>query len=261
MIIPRVIPTLLLRGAGLVKTVRFDEAVYLGDPVNAVRIFNDKEVDELVLLDVEATREGRAPNFRLISEVASECFMPLGYGGGVRTLEQVAELLAIGVEKVILNTVAAEQPDLVRAATDRFGSSTIVASMDVKHRRFRGQRVMTRGGRTDTGADPVSHARAMEALGVGELLLTSIDREGTMKGYDLELVREVTTAVGIPVVAAGGAGSVEDLRRVVMEAGASAAAGSLFVFQGSHRGILINFPRRPDLERAFADHRVGHREN
>lgn len=252
--IPRVIPTLLLRGAGLVKTERFTRPVYLGDPINVIRIFNDKEVDELVLLDITATIEGRPPNFKLLGEVASECFMPFGYGGGVSTIEQIGELLALGVEKVVLNSAAAAQPGLVREATDRFGGSTIVVSIDVKRSLFRGHQVVTRSGTVSTGKDPVTYARQMEALGVGELLLTSVDREGTMKGYDLELIRSVTEAVRIPVVASGGARSIADLRQAVVTGGASAAAaGSMFVFQGPHRGVLISFPRREELEELFGE--------
>ena len=252
--IPRVIPTLLLRGAGLVKTERFARPVYLGDPINVIRIFNDKEVDELTLLDITATVEGRPPNFKLLTEVASECFMPFGYGGGVSTIEQIGELLALGIEKVVLNSAAAAQPDLIRKATDRFGGSTIVASVDVKRSFFRGPQVVTRSGTLSTGKDPVTYAREMEALGVGEILLTSIDREGTMKGYDLELIRGVTEAVSIPVVASGGANSIADFREAVVTGGASAAAaGSMFVFQGPHRGVLISFPRRGDLEELFGE--------
>jgi imidazole glycerol-phosphate synthase subunit HisF len=252
--IPRVIPTLLLRGAGLVKTQQFTRPVYLGDPINVIRIFNDKEVDELVLLDITATIEARPPNFKLLGEVASECFMPFGYGGGVTTVEQIGELLALGIEKVVLNSAAAANPELVRKATERYGSSTIVASIDVKRSLFRGARVVTRSGTANTGKDPVAYAREMEALGVGEILLTSVDQEGTMKGYDLDLLRSVTSAVGVPVVASGGAGSTADLRSAVVGGGASAAAaGSIFVFQGPHRGVLISFPRRGDLEELFAD--------
>ena len=252
--IPRVIPTLLLRGAGLVKTEKFARPVYLGDPINVIRIFNDKEVDELVLLDITATVEGRPPNFKLLTEVASECFMPFGYGGGVSTVEQIGDLLALGIEKVVLNSAAAAQPGLVRKATDHFGSSTIVVSIDVKRSFLRGHRVVTRSGTMNTGKDPVTYAREMEGLGVGEILLTSIDREGTMQGYDLDLIRSVTEAVNIPVVASGGAKSIADFRKAVVDGGASAAAaGSMFVFQGPHRGVLISFPRRHDLEELFGE--------
>jgi cyclase len=180
--------------------------------------------------------------------------MPLGYGGGVTTVDQIGELLALGIEKVVLNTAAGDNPQLVREAARRYGSSTIVVSIDVRRRLFRGQRVMLRNASRDTGEGPVQYARRMEELGAGELLLTSVDREGTMEGYDLELVRSVASAVGIPVVACGGAATPADLRLAVVEGEASAAAaGSMFVFQGPHRGVLISFPPRNELERLFGD--------
>jgi len=256
--IPRVIPTLLLRGAGLVKTERFARPVYLGDPINVIRIFNDKEVDELVLLDITATLAGKEPNFKLLAEVAGECFMPLGYGGGVTTIDQIGQLLSLGIEKVVLNSAAAARPQLVREAATRYGGSTIVVSIDVKRTLLHGNRVFARSGTRNTGKDPVAYARAMEELGAGELLLTSVDRDGTMKGYDLVLIRSVTEAVGIPVVASGGAGSIGDLRRAVVTGGASAAAaGAIFVFQGPHRGVLISFPRRGELDELFGDQPTG----
>jgi cyclase len=254
MLIPRIIPALLLSGNRLVKTVRFRKPTYLGDPINVIRIFNDKEVDELALLDIDATREGRGPNFGLLSQISGECFMPLGYGGGITTLQQMKELMTLGIEKVILNTLAVERPEVVRGATDRFGSSTIVVSMDVRRRRFWGTEVVTRGGRRGTGMDPVGYAVRMQELGAGELLLTALHRDGSMSGYDLELIRAVTRAVDIPVVASGGAGSLADLRCAIVEGGASAAAaGSLFVFQGPHRAVLITFPPRAELEALFTE--------
>lgn len=243
MIETRAIPCLLLRGQGLIKTERFKKPVYLGDPINVVRIFNDKEVDELVLLDVTATRERRRPPFEYLEKIASECFMPLCYGGGVRTIEDMRTLFAIGIEKVSVNTHAVEDPTMIRAAADEFGSQSVIVSIDVKRTLFGGYRVRTHGGRRRTRWEPAALARELERQGAGELLLNSIDRDGTMSGYDLELVRQVTEAVRIPVVACGGAGSVADLERVVHEAGASAAgAGSMFVFQGPHRGVLISYP-------------------
>jgi cyclase len=251
--IPRVIPTLLLRGNGLVKTREFRDPVYLGDPINVIRIFNDKEVDELVLLDIAATPEGRTPNFRIVSEIAGECFMPLGYGGGIRSLDDIEKLLSLGVEKVVVNSMALEQPEIVKAAAARFGTSTLVVSMDVKNRLLRGQRVVGRSAKVMTNWAPAEYACHVEELGAGELLLNSVDRDGNMQGYDLELIRSVADAVGIPVVAAGGAANVNDFRRAVIDAGASAAAaGSMFVFQGPHRAVLISFPSRGELERLFA---------
>lgn len=253
MIVPRIIPAMLLRGAGLVKTVRFEKPVYLGDPVNVIRIFNDKEVDEVALLDIDASREGRAPNTRLIAEVASECFMPLSYGGGISSIGQIEGLLTLGVEKVVLNSAAASNPTLVAEAARRFGSSTVVVSVDVNRSLFGRRHVVARGGRDIVGTDPVGWAKRMEDLGAGEILLTAVYREGTLSGYDLGLVQEVSSALRIPVVALGGARNLQDLRAVVIEGGASAAAaGSMFVFHGPHRGVLISFPHRSDIEAAFA---------
>lgn len=254
MIQTRVIPCLLLKGSGLVKTVRFKDPRYLGDPINIVRLFNDKEVDELVILDITATPEGRGPRMDLLATLTTECFMPLCYGGGVRTLDDMHALFSLGVEKVSLNTRALEDPALVTAAAERFGSQSVIVSMDVKRGLFGGQKVVVRAGKQKTGRDPVEYAVEMERRGAGELLLNSVDRDGTMEGYDLELIRRVTAAVSVPVVACGGAGSVADLGRAVNEGGASAAAaGSLFVYQGPHRAVLVNYPEPRALQALFAD--------
>lgn len=252
MLIPRVIPSLLLSGGKLVKTTQFKQPVYLGDPINVIRIFNDKEVDELVLLDIGASSLGQPPNYKLLSEVTSECFMPLGYGGGVNSLEMVGRLLALGVEKVIINTAAAVRPEFVGEAARRFGSSTIVVSIDVRRTRFRGYRVHADRGTRDTKLHPADYARRMRDLGAGELLLNAIDRDGTMRGYDLDLIREVGHAVDIPVVACGGARSTADFRAAVDAGASAAAAGAMFVFQGPHRAVLITFPPRQELEQLFA---------
>jgi cyclase len=251
MIRPRVIPCLLLKNEGLVKTVKFEAPKYLGDPINIVRIFNDKEVDELIFLDITATVENRPPNFEMLGKITSECFMPLGYGGGIRTLDDVKKLLAIGVEKIVLNTSAVENPSLIRAAADYAGSQAVVISMDVKKSLLGKYEVYTRGGKKNTGFDPVRFAVEMEKQGAGELFLNSIDRDGTMQGYDLELVRRVAESVTIPVVACGGAGNIQHLAEAI-EAGASAAAaGSMFVFQGPLRGVLISYPAQEELKRAI----------
>ena len=252
MIQTRVIPCLLLRNSGLVKTVQFKDPKYLGDPINIVRIFNDKEVDEIVFLDITATTERKRPPFELLKKIASECFMPLCYGGGVADVDTMKELYNVGIEKVALNTAAVESPAVVAAASHEFGAQSVIVSIDVHKKMFGGYRVYTRGGRKDSGLDPVIHARRMEQEGAGEILLNSIDRDGTMTGYDLDLVRCVSGAVGIPVVACGGARSVADLGVVVREGGASAAAaGSIFVFQGPHRAVLISYPTQRELHEVF----------
>ncbi|MBE2187353.1 MAG: imidazole glycerol phosphate synthase subunit HisF [Rhodothermales bacterium] len=243
MIPTRVIPALLLRGTGLVKTVRFDQPKYLGDPRNTVKIFNDKEVDELALLDIRATRDGRDPNYALIREIVDEAFMPVAYGGGLRTVEQARQMLQMGVEKVVLNTAAFEQPELVSRMADRFGSQSVVVSIDAK-RGFLGRyEIVTHDGTRKQKIDPVSFAQTMERAGAGEIFLNSVDRDGTFEGYDVPLIRSVAEAVTIPVVACGGASSVDDMVIAVKEGRASAvAAGSFFVFHGKHRSVLITYP-------------------
>lgn len=248
----RVIPCLLLKDAGLVKTVRFKDPTYLGDPINVVKLFNDKEVDELVFLDIRATREDRKPPFAVLQKIASQCFMPLCYGGGVRTIEDMTRLFQMGIEKVAINTHAVENPAFVRAASDRFGAQSVVVSLDAKRNFFGRYEVMIRGGSKSTGIDPVRLAVEMERHGAGELLINSIDRDGTMAGYDLELIRRISSAVSIPVVACGGAGNLGDLAAVVKAGGASAAAaGSVFVFQGPRRAVLISYPGPLELQQAF----------
>lgn len=244
----RVIPILLLRGKGLVKTVRFKEPTYVGDPINAIRIFNEKEVDELVFLDIEATPKGREPDLGMLRDIASECFMPLCYGGGLKSLSAIEQVLKVGVEKVALNTALAESPDLVRDAARRFGSSTVVGSIDYRRSLLGKAGVCTVSGTKATGMPLRDAARRAEDLGVGELLLTAIDREGTMSGYDLDGIRSVAESVSIPVIANGGARGLDDFRAAVHEGKASAvAAGSLFVFVGRHRAVLITYPSQSDL--------------
>ena len=249
MIKPRVIPALLLKGQGLVKTVKFKEPKYLGDPINIVRIFNDKEVDELVLLDITATPEKRGPQFDLLKNIAGEAFIPLAYGGGIRSMNDVRKLLSIGIEKLIMNTSAVETPLLVREVADHAGSQAAVVSMDVKKGLLGKYEVLTHCGQKKTGLDPVKHAVEMERMGVGEILINSIDRDGTMQGYDLDLVRKVADAVSVPVVACGGAGNLSHVSEVIKQGHASAAAaGSIFVFQGPLRGVLISYPTPKELK-------------
>lgn len=251
MIRPRVIPCLLLKNEGLVKTVKFKDPKYLGDPINIVRIFNDKEVDELIFLDITATVENRRPNFEVLGKITSECFMPLGYGGGIRDVNDVKKLLSMGVEKIVLNTSAVENPSLIRAAADYAGSQAVVISMDVKKTLLGKYEVCIRSGKKNTGLDPVKFAIEMEKQGAGELFVNSIDRDGTMQGYDLELVSRVADSVTVPVVACGGAGNIQHLAEAIQAGASAAAAGSMFVFQGPLRGVLISYPAQEELRRVI----------
>jgi cyclase len=236
----RILPCLLLKGNGLYKTVRFRDPTYVGDPINVVRIFNDKEVDEIAVLDIEATKRGSLP-LPILRDLATECFMPLCYGGGVSSVDDLERLFGLGIEKVAINTAAVADPSLVTRGADLFGSQSIVVSLDVRSRRGRWT-VATRGGTRDTKIDVIEMARRMEGSGAGELLITSIDREGTGTGYDLELIRAVTSSVSIPVIAHGGAAGPDDLRRGFEQGASAVAAGSMFVFRGKHRAVLISYP-------------------
>jgi cyclase len=246
-----------------VKTVRFGRFTYVGDPCNTVRIFNELEVDELVFLDITATAEGRAPNLRLLADIANECFMPLGYGGGIRRIEDAQSVLRLGFEKVIVNSAAMDNPPLISELAQHFGSQAVIVSIDVKRDLWGHYQVRTRAGTRNTHRNPVAWAQAAEALGAGEILLTSIDREGTWAGFDLALTKSVADSVRIPVIAHGGAGSLEHITEVVDTAGASAVAlGSMVVFQKKGMGVLVNFPdaeqlaKRLGVAKSVADHSI-----
>lgn len=249
----RIIPALLLRNGGLVKTVRFADPVYVGDPSNTVRIFNELEVDELCFLDITATRDGRGPNLEVLEQIANECFMPLSYGGGVRTFDQAQSIFKLGFEKIVVNTHAAEDPSFITRLADHFGSQAVVASVDVKRDLLGRRTVRIRSGQDNTRRNPLEWALELERLGAGEILLTSIDREGTWSGFDVELIQSVAGALKIPVIAHGGAGRVEDIGEAVKSGGASAVAlGSMVVFQKKGMGVLVNFPDAERLREALA---------
>jgi imidazole glycerol-phosphate synthase subunit HisF len=244
----RVIPCLLLKGKGLVKTVKFKDPKYVGCPINAVRIFNEKEVDELIFLDITSSVEQKDLLFKYIAEIASECFMPMCYGGGIKSIEDMEKLFNLGVEKVSLNSIIFKNRSLIQEAAKLFGSQSIVVSMDVKKGFFGKYEVYTLSGRKNTKQDPVTLAKEVEDMGAGELLLNSIDRDGTMQGYDIQLLQKVTKAVSIPVIAVGGAGNINHFAEAVGQGGASAvAAGSMFVFHGKHRAVLITYPEIKEL--------------
>ena len=253
----RVIPCLLLKEWGIVKTVRFRDETYIGCPINAVRVFNANDVDELILLDILATEENRAPLTDVLSQIADESFMPIAVGGGIRTFDHIRDMLMHGADKVCINTAACEHPEFIREAAERFGSQCIVVSIDARRKPDGSYSVHTRRGTKPSGLDPVGHARRMQDNGAGELLLHSIDRDGTWEGYDLELLRQVTDAVSIPVIASGGAGKLEHFAAAVTAGGASAvSAGSFFLYHTRRRGILINFPPRDKLRAALGPERV-----
>jgi cyclase len=244
----------LLSNGGLVKTVKFKRAKYVGDPINIVKIFNEKEVDELVFLDIDATFRDTPPPFELLERVAGEAFMPMAYGGGLRSLHDVKRILSIGFEKIVINTYAVQNPAFVTAAADLVGSQSVVVSIDVKKNLWRKYEVYTHGGRKVAGLTPVTHAKRMERAGAGELLLSSIDRDGTMQGYDLDLTMQVTGEVSIPVIVCGGARTVDDLASAIKIGGASAAAaGSMFVFHGPHRAVLVTYPRFSEIQELFEE--------
>jgi cyclase len=242
MFTPRVIPCLLVRGNALVKTKKFKDPIYIGDPVNAMRIFSDKEADEIIVLDIDASREGREPNYELIAEMAGEAFMPMAYGGGIRDIGQIRRLIRSGIEKVVINTAATESTEVIRAAVEVFGSQAVVGAVDVKKTMFGAYRVVTKSATIDTRLDLDEHIQNLITAGVGEIFINSVDRDGVMAGYDVPLIRGITQKVNVPVIACGGAGTAEHMAQAVRESGASAlAAGSMFVFYGKHRAVLINY--------------------
>jgi cyclase len=245
----RIIPCLLLTASGLVKTVRFRDGKYVGDPLNAVRIFNEKQVDELMILDIEATRFGREPNFTLIEKLAGQCRMPLCYGGGVASIECVERIVGMGVEKVAISSAAIENPGLISGAAGRVGSQSVVWVIDSrKDQRTGDYRVYARNGEVETTWTPFSLARYAQEMGAGEIVINNIDRDGTAEGYDLSLARSIRSAVTVPITILGGAGSENDLKELIQQIGiAGAAAGSLFVFKGKHKAVLLQYPNQDSI--------------
>jgi cyclase len=248
MIRVRVIPVLLISKGGLVKSIRFKKYQYVGDPINAVKIFNEKEIDEIVILDIDATREGRGPNMQQVKEIAGEAFIPLAYGGGISKIDEIKEMFYLGVEKVILNSQAVKNPSLINNAARLVGSQSVVVSIDVKKNFFGKYRVNTRNGTENTGMDPVEFAGKMQEEGAGEIFMNSIDKDGMYSGYDLELVKKVTDSLTIPLIICGGASSVDDFRPAIQHGASAVAAGSLFVFQRPHKAVLISYPSQDVLK-------------
>lgn len=249
----RIIPCLQLIGDSLVKTVRFGNYGYIGDPINTVRIFNELEIDELCFLDIRATVEGREPNLEILQQISNECFMPLSYGGGVKDFKTAKQILSIGFEKLVINTEAFRTPSFVTTLADHFGAQAVIASIDVKKNLWGKYSVFIKDGTEKIGVDPVEWAVRLQELGAGEILLTSMDKDGTWNGFDVELTRKVSEAVSIPVIANGGAGNIQHIGEVVKSGHASAVSlGSMVVYQKKEMGVLVNFPDKQELEKILA---------
>jgi len=247
---PRIIPTLLVHKKGLVKTVKFKDPKYVGDPINAVKIFNEKEVDELIVLDIDASVNGRVPDFKMIENLAAECRMPLCYGGGIKTSEQAQHIFSLGVEKIAISSVAVKSPELITQMADKVGNQSVVVVLDVKKKLFGGKyELYIHNGKKSTGIDPVSYAKKMQELGAGEIVVNSIDNDGVMKGFDLKLIESIRNQISIPLTVSGGVGSLDDIGAVIQQHGIiGVSAGSLFVFKGKYRAVLINYPTPTEKE-------------
>lgn len=243
----RIIPVLLIRNEGLVKSVKFKKHQYVGDPINAVKIFNEKEVDEIILLDIDASVKKQVPDFKAIEEICGEAFMPLAYGGGVNSLEQAQQLLYNGAEKVILNTALLEQPKVIEAIANQFGNQSVVASIDYKKTLFGKTKVYGSNGSKKTKWDPIELAKKAEEYGAGEVMLNSIERDGTYAGYDLEVIEQVSGAISIPIIACGGASAMNDFKLAIQNGASAVAAGSMFVFQRPNQAVLISYPKPTEI--------------
>lgn len=254
MLRPRIIPCLLIHNGGLVKTVQFSDPKYVGDPINAVRIFNEKEADELIVLDIDATKFGREPNYQTIANLARECRMPLCYGGGITDPLQVEKIVGLGVEKVAISSAAMTDKELIKESSRRVGSQSVAVVMDVKKTGLftKNYRIYTHNGRTVTDLDPVEFAQEAQNLGAGEIVINSIDRDGTLKGYDIELIDMIRESVTIPITAIGGAGSYNDFSDLIVRYNTiGIGAGSIFVFKGKYRAVLIQYPNSEEREVMF----------
>jgi imidazole glycerol-phosphate synthase subunit HisF len=258
MVRPRIIPCLLVHDKGLVKTVHFKDPKYVGDPINAVRIFNEKESDELMVLDIDATAEGREPDYNMIAKLAAECRMPLCYGGGVKTAEQALRIFSLGVEKIAVSSAAVKTPDLISEMADKVGSQSVVVVLDVKKKLLGGYEMYTHNGKKATGINPIEWVQKMERAGAGEIVVNSIDRDGEMRGYDMTLADKIRKATSLPLTILGGAGSLDDIGGLIQKYRViGASAGSLFVFKGVYKAVLINYPTWEEKDRLikkFSEH-------
>lgn len=254
MLRPRIIPCLLVKDKGLVKTRQFAQPKYVGDPINAVKVFNEKQVDELIVLDIEASVQGRGPDYGMIRNLATECRMPLCYGGGIKTVEQAERVIAQGVEKVAISSAAVEDPDLIGRLAHVIGKQSVVVVLDVKRNAGGSYELYLARGTRPTGLDPVRFAAQVSGLGAGEIVINAIDNDGEMSGYDLELIARVRDAVSVPITALGGAGSLKDIGALLARFGViGAAAGSFFVFKGIYRAVLISYPGPVEKEQVIQD--------
>jgi len=250
---PRIIPILLISNQKVVKTIKFKERIYVGDPLNTIKLFNDKEVDEIIVLDIDAKKNNLKPNYLLIEKICSQCFMPIAYGGGITNLDEAKKILSLGVEKLVFNSSFIENRNFIKELVNKIGSQSVVSSLDIKRNFFGKYKVFSSNGNSNTGLDPFEFAKELEKNGVGEILINSIENDGLQNGYDLKLIREMTKNLNIPVIACGGASSLEDMKKA-FDIGASAvAAGSLFIFKGPYRAVLINYPDLNTVNKIFSN--------
>lgn len=252
MLRPRIIPSLLIQDNGLVKTVNFKNPKYVGDPINAVKIFNEKEVDELAIFDIDATNKGLEPNYSLIERIANQSRMPLCYGGGVKTIEQAQRIFGLGIEKIALSSAVLQNPQLITDIADRVGSQSVIVVLDVKKKLFGGYEVFTHNGKKSTGINPFKFIEQAQKLGAGEIIINSIDQDGVMKGYDMALIDKAREKTSLPMTVLGGAGNLDDIKKVIEKHQIiGVAAGSLFVFKGIYKAVLINYPTKQEKENLY----------
>jgi cyclase len=255
MLRPRIIPSLLIQDNGLVKTVNFKNPKYVGDPINAVRIFNEKEVDELAIFDIDATAKGLEPNYSLIERIANQSRMPLCYGGGVKTVEQAQKIFGLGIEKIALSSAVLHNPELITQIANRVGAQSVIVVLDVKKKLFGGYEVYTHNGKKSTGINPFDFAEKAQRLGAGEIIINSIDQDGLMKGFDMNLIDKVRDKISLPLTVLGGAGELQHIQQVIHKHGViGVAAGSLFVFKGVYKAVLINYPEKGEKEKLYKIH-------
>lgn len=252
MLRPRIIPSLLIHDKGLVKTVKFKDHKYIGDPINAVKIFNEKEVDELAIFDIDATVLGYEPNYILIEKLANQSRMPLCYGGGVKTVKQAQRIFSLGVEKIALSSSIIQNPNLIAEISEKVGSQSVIVVLDVKKKLLGGYEICTHNGKKKTGISPVKFAKIAQKLGAGELIINSIDNDGMMNGFDMNIIAKVREEITIPLTVLGGAGNIEDIKKVILKNGIiGVAAGSLFVFRGVYKAVLINYPSKEEKNNIY----------